>query len=69
MTRSLACILYKTGAEVKGCLCEEEGARGELQTSVKGESEVVMNFLKGSSDSHFQVTLQHVLGLDFIAEH
>ena len=53
--RSLICILYTMEAEVKGCLCEEEGAHGDLQTSVKGEFEVVMSFLKGSSDSHFQL--------------
>lgn len=48
ITRSLAWILYKTEAEVKGCFCEEEGAHGELQTRVKGELEVVLSFLKGS---------------------
>lgn len=48
ITRSLAWILYKTEAEVKGCLREGEGAHGELQTNVKGELEVVLSFLKGS---------------------
>lgn len=50
--------------DAEGCPCGEVGAHGELQTSVKGVCQVVMSFLKGSSDSHFQ--LPSIMLLDYI---